>query len=317
MGFDSIKLELYRNILNSIAEEMGVALCRSALSTNIKERRDFSCAIFNRHGQMIAQAAHIPVHLGSMPLSVMSAIKEIEMSKDDMVILNDPFRGGTHLPDITLVSPIFIETKAPIFFVANRAHHADVGGMTPGSMPLSNHVVQEGIRIPPIKIVENGEIRGDVFELLLSNVRTPKERCGDLESQISTNRIGKQRLIETSEKYGVTEVSDYMDRLQEYSARLMRQSLRDLPDGSYSFSDFLDDDGIDSHPIELCVKITIDGTEAIIDFTGSADQVKGSMNATYAITVSAVFYVFQCLVISMDIPSNSGCLDPIQIIANS
>jgi len=314
MGFDSIKLELYRNILNSIAEEMGVALCRSALSTNIKERRDFSCAIFNRHGKMIAQAAHIPVHLGSMPLSVMSAIKEIEMSKDDMVILNDPFRGGTHLPDITLVSPVFIEAEIPIFFVANRAHHADVGGMTPGSMPLSNHVIQEGIRIPPIKIVENGEIRGDVFELLLSNVRTPKERCGDLESQISTNRIGRQRLIETSEKYGVTEVSDYMDRLQEYSARLMRQSLRDLADGSYSFSDFLDDDGIDSHPIELCVKITIDGTEAIIDFTGSADQVKGSMNATYAITVSAVFYVFQCLV-SVDIPSNSGCLDPIEIIA--
>ena len=295
MRFDPIKIELYRNILNSIAEEMGVALCRSALSTNIKERRDFSCAIFNRHGKMIAQAAHIPVHLGSMPLSVLAAIEKIEMSKGDMIILNDPFRGGTHLPDITLVAPVFIETETPIFFVANRAHHADVGGITPGSMPLSTHVIQEGIRIPPIKIVENDEIRGDVFDLLLSNVRTPEERCGDLESQISTNRIGKQRLIETSEKYGITEVSDYMDQLQEYSARIMRQSLRHLPDGSYSFSDFLDDDGIDNHPIELRVKITIDGTEAIIDFTGSANQVKGSMNATYAITVSAVFYVFQCL----------------------
>ena len=314
MRFDPIKLELYRNILNSIAEEMGVALCRSALSTNIKERRDFSCAIFNRHGKMIAQAAHIPVHLGSMPLSVLAAIEKIEMSKGDMIILNDPFRGGTHLPDITLVAPVFIETETPIFFVANRAHHADVGGITPGSMPLSTHVIQEGIRIPPIKIVENDEIRGDVFDLLLSNVRTPEERCGDLESQISTNRIGKQRLIETSEKYGITEVSDYMDQLQEYSARIMRQSLRHLPDGSYSFSDFLDDDGIDNHPIELRVKITIDGTEAIIDFTGSANQVKGSMNATYAITVSAVFYVFQCLA-NINIPSNSGCLDPIEIIA--
>ena len=314
MRFDPIKIELYRNILNSIAEEMGVALCRSALSTNIKERRDFSCAIFNRHGKMIAQAAHIPVHLGSMPLSVLAAIEKIEMSKGDMIILNDPFRGGTHLPDITLVAPVFIETETPIFFVANRAHHADVGGITPGSMPLSTHIIQEGIRIPPIKIVENDEIRGDVFDLLLSNVRTPEERCGDLESQISTNRIGKQRLIETSEKYGITEVSDYMDQLQEYSARIMRQSLRHLPDGSYSFSDFLDDDGIDNHPIELRVKITIDGTEAIIDFTGSANQVKGSMNATYAITVSAVFYVFQCLT-NINIPSNSGCLDPIEIIA--
>ncbi|MEE2618947.1 MAG: hydantoinase B/oxoprolinase family protein, partial [Candidatus Poribacteria bacterium] len=178
MRFDPIKLELYRNILNSIAEEMGVALCRSALSTNIKERRDFSCAIFNRHGKMIAQAAHIPVHLGSMPLSVLAAIEKIEMSKGDMIILNDPFRGGTHLPDITLVAPVFIETETPIFFVANRAHHADVGGITPGSMPLSTHIIQEGIRIPPIKIVENDEIRGDVFDLLLSNVRTPEERCG-------------------------------------------------------------------------------------------------------------------------------------------
>ena len=181
-------------------------------------------------------------------------------------------------------------------------------------MPLSTHIIQEGIRIPPIKIVENDEIRGDVFGLLLSNVRTPEERRGDLESQISTNRIGKQRLIETSEKYGITEVSDYMNQLQEYSARVMRQILCHLPDGSYTFSDFLDDDGIDNHPIELCVKITIDGTEAIIDFTGSADQVKGSMNATYAITVSSVFYVFQCLACG-DIPSNSGCLDPIEIIA--
>ena len=314
MKFDPIKLELYRNILNSIAEEMGVALCRSALSTNIKERRDFSCAIFNRHGKMIAQAAHIPVHLGSMPLSVLSVIEGLGMSKGDMVILNDPFRGGTHLPDITLVAPVFIEEETPIFFVANRAHHADVGGITPGSMPLSTHIIQEGIRIPPIKIVGNDEIRGDVFGLLLSNVRTPEERRGDLESQISTNRIGKQRLIETSEKYGITEVSDYMNQLQEYSARVMRQILCHLPDGSYTFSDFLDDDGIDNHPIELCVKITIDGTEAIIDFTGSADQVKGSMNATYAITVSAVFYVFQCLACG-DIPSNSGCLDPIEIIA--
>ena len=212
--FDPIRLELYRNLLTSIAEEMGVSLCRSAFSANIKERRDFSCAIFDQQGNMVAQAAHIPVHLGAMPLSVQSAIQQIQMLPGDTVLLNDPYAGGTHLPDFTLVSPVYIEGMLA-FFVAHRAHHADVGGMTPGSMPLSTHIVQEGVRIPPVKLIRQGAMDNDLLSIVLANVRTPVERGGDLEAQIAANHIGRQRLIEISEKYGVDEVGQYMSALQD------------------------------------------------------------------------------------------------------
>lgn len=316
MNFDPIKLELYKNMLASVAEEMGVTLQRAAFSPNIKERLDFSCAVFDADGGMVAQAAHIPVHLGSMPLSVLAAIENTQMAQGDVVVLNDPFRGGTHLPDITLVTPVFSDTSnsEPDFYVANRAHHADVGGMTPGSMPLATSVIQEGIRIPPVKLLQNEKINDDVLSLILANVRTPIERQGDIEAQLAANRIGERRLQEITQKYSIEEINSYMQELCAYASRMVRAFLRKIPDGKYEFSDYMDNDGITDTPIKICVSIEIKGDTAIVDFTGTSEQVRGSVNAIYAITVSAVFYTFRCLA-GEDVPSNAGCLEPIQIIA--
>ena len=244
---DPIKLELYKNMLTSVAEEMGVTLRRTAFSPNIKERLDFSCAVFDDTGKMVAQAAHIPVHLGSMPLSVLAAISHAEMVPGDMIALNDPYRGGTHLPDITLVAPVFGSfsrsgsdekekqgKNRPVFFVANRAHHADVGGMSPGSMPIATSVIQEGIRIPPVKLVRSGALDTDLWELILANVRTPEERRGDIEAQLAANRVGERRLQEMVTKYGTVEIAAYMAELRGYANRMVRARLREIPDGRYS-----------------------------------------------------------------------------------
>ncbi len=292
---------------------MGGTLCRSAFSANIKERRDFSCAVFDGSGNMVAQAAHIPVHLGAMPLSVQSAIEHVEMSEGDSVLLNDPYSGGTHLPDFTLVSPVYINDSLA-FFVANRAHHSDVGGMTPGSMPISRHIVQEGIRIPPVKLIECGEMNADLLAMVLAYVRTPVERKGDLEAQIAANYIGRQRLMEMAVKYGLTTVTQYIGELQDYSERVMRKRLMEIPNGHYAATDFLDNDGISDQPIPIQVVITITDDSATVDFSGSCTQVEGSVNAVYSIALSAVFYVFRSLV-PAEIPTNSGCLRPIRVIA--
>ncbi len=329
MSFDPIRLEVYKNLFAAIAEEMGVVLRKASYSPNIKERRDFSCAVFDQSGKMIAQAAHIPVHLGSMPLSVSAAISEYSspagggslqdgLHPGDMILLNDPFRGGTHLPDITLVTPVFItaenQTDQLIGFVACRAHHADVGGMTPGSMPIAREIFQEGLILPPVKLMKKGELDRDILKILLANVRTPGERQGDIMAQVAANQRGASRLIELISRYGRYEVNLYMHELLAYSERMTRALIKGLPDGSYRFTDYLDDDGIGTEPIPICVEITIENDHAVVDFTGSSAQVSGSMNAVYAITLSAVYYVFRCLV-GLDIPNNSGCLEPIQIIA--
>ncbi len=320
MNTDPIKLELYKNMLTSVAEEMGVTLQRTAFSPNIKERLDFSCAVFDGTGKMVAQAAHIPVHLGSMPLSVLAAIEHTEMAPGDMIALNDPYRGGTHLPDITLVAPVFSdekisnEKKRPIFFVANRAHHADVGGMAPGSMPIATSVIQEGIRIPPVKLIRAGELDTDLWELILANVRTPEERRGDMEAQLAANRVGERRLREMITKYGTTEIAAYMQELCAYASRMIRARLREIPDGRYVYADVLDNDGITDDPIEIQVAIEVENDEAVVDFTGTAPQVRGSVNAIYAITLSAVFYTFRCIA-GADVPANAGCLEPIRVIA--
>jgi len=319
---DPIQLEVFKHRFAAIAEEMGAVLRKASYSPNIKERRDFSCAIFNASGQMIAQAAHIPVHLGSMPLSVKAAISAYTdgMNPGDMIILNDPFKGGTHLPDITLVSPVFIESsgnnETPILFgfVASRAHHADVGGMTPGSMPVAREIFQEGIIIPPIKIMESGVLNQEIFDFLMANVRTPIERSGDIWSQIAANKRGEQRLIELSSQFGNVQVSSYMAELLVYTERMTRQLLQNLPDGDYAYLDYMDDDGISDNPVPIQATITIRGDTARVDFTGSAVQQAGSINAVYAITLSAVYYIFRCL-LGLDIPNNDGCLAPIEVIA--
>jgi N-methylhydantoinase B/oxoprolinase/acetone carboxylase alpha subunit len=315
MRIDPVELEIFKNIFVSICEEMGAALKRVAYSPNIKERRDYSCAVFDAAGETVAQGDHMPVHLGSMPMSVLSAINEVEFEPGDMVILNDPFHGGTHLPDITLIKPIFLkDEKKPSYFVANRAHHADVGGISPGSMPLSTEIFQEGIIIPPVKLEARGKLNRDLLGVILGNVRTPDEREGDLAAQIAANRIGERRLIEITDKYGRDKLMTVMEELKNYAERITRRAIEEIPDGSYSFVDFMDDDGVGKKPVKIAVRITIKKDEAVIDFSGSSPQVPGSINAVYAITLSAVFYVFRAIV-NYDVPSNAGGFRPLRVIA--
>ncbi|MAF10150.1 5-oxoprolinase [Candidatus Poribacteria bacterium] len=314
MSHDAVRLEVFKHLFASVADEMGVVLRRTAYSPNIKERRDFSCALFDASGRMVAQAAHIPVHLGAMPLSLRACIEALEFAPGDVAILNDPYRGGTHLPDITLVTPIHLDDGTPIGFAANRAHHADVGGMSPGSMPLSRELYQEGVIIPPLKLVEAGETNEALWAMLLANVRTPDERAGDLRAQLAANHKGAERLRALIARYGAEEATEYMDALLAYSERMTRRLIETLPDGRYEYADFLDNDGVTSDPVEIRVAVTVDGDEATVDFTGSSAQCAGNVNAVYAITLSATYYVFRAL-IGLDIPSNAGCHAPIRVIA--
>ncbi len=313
MKIDAIQLEIFKHLFAAIAEEMGAALQRASFSPNIKERKDFSCAVFDADGALIAQAAHIPVHLGSMPLSVQAAIRALPLADGDVVILNDPYQGGTHLPDITLVSPVF-QGGALVGYVANRAHHADVGGMAPGSMPVARELVQEGLIIPPIKLVAGGELQQGVWDMILRNTRTPNERAGDLRAQLAANRLGASRLSALVAKYGAAKVATYGKELLAYTERMMRALIAHIPDGSYTFADQLDDDGIIEQPIAIKVRIAIRGDSARVDFTGSDPQAKGSVNAVYAITLSAVYYAFRCL-LAAEVPSNAGALAAIEVIA--
>jgi N-methylhydantoinase B len=324
MAYDPIKLEIFKHLFAAVAEEMGTVLRKASYSPNIKERRDFSCALFDAQGRMIAQAAHIPVHLGSMPLSVEAAVRHFagDLQAGDVVVLNDPFRGGTHLPDITMVSPVFLPPpsrrgagdKGLIGFVASRAHHADVGGMTPGSMPVAREIYQEGLIIPPVKLIKAGELDQGMLDLILANVRTPQERSGDLWAQVAANRRGGERLVELVTRYGSDEVDEAMNQLLAYTERMTRQLLTALPDGEYQYTDYLDDDGVRDEPVPIKATVTIHGDSARVDFSGSAHQQQGSVNAVYAITLSAVFYVFRCL-LGLDVPNNAGCLVPIEVIA--
>jgi N-methylhydantoinase B len=322
MNYDPIRLEIFKHLFTAVAEEMGTVLRKSSYSPNIKERRDYSCAIFDERGRMIAQAAHIPVHLGSMPLSVKAAIDHFagDMLPGDVVVLNDPFRGGTHLPDITMVSPVFFSAvndrtgSGVIGFVASRAHHADVGGMTPGSMPVAREIFQEGLIIPPVKLVRAGLMDRDILEMILANVRTPQERRGDLSAQIAANQRGVERLVDLITRYSLDEVTEVEGQLLAYTERMTRSLIESLPDGVYRFTDRLDDDGVDDQPVLITVAVNIHGDSATVDFTGSASQQAGSVNAVYAITLSSVYYVFRCL-LGLDVPNNSGCLVPIEVIA--
>ena len=311
--FDPTTLEIYRALFTSVAEEMGVALRRTAFSPNIKERRDYSCAVFEASGRVIAQGDHMPVHLGSMPMAVAAALHEIKFAPGDVVAVNDPFAGGTHLPDVTLVMPV-VKGSRILFYVANRAHHADIGGATPGSMGLATDIYGEGIRIPPIRLVRKGELDGDTMRLLLANVRGNVERRGDFDAQIGSLKTGAARLLEIIERRGEKEAAVYAAQLIDYSARLMRHTIAAIPDGAYEAEDFLDDDGIDDRPVRIAVRITIRGERAVVDFNGSAPQVSGAINAVEAITVSAVSYVFRCLV-GGEVPASAGLMEPIEVIA--
>jgi N-methylhydantoinase B len=358
MKSDPVKLEIYKSLYSSVAEEMGVSLRRSAFSPNIKERRDYSCAVFDREGILIAQGDHMPVHLGSMPMSVKAALETLVIGPGDVVVLNDPYCGGTHLPDVTMVAGVFrrveeetrrrgdSETRrrgdaatrrhgdtasrepvsdsprlrvpaslpVPLFYVANRAHHADIGGATPGSMGRADEIYQEGLRIPPVRLMIGGRINDDVMNLISANVRVPEEREGDLTAQLGAISTGQRRLLEIVDRYGFPEANRYASYLVDYTARMMRRVIRELPDGVYEAEDFLDDDGYTNEPVRISVRIEIRDDRVEVDFTGSASQVRGPINAVEAITVSAVYYVFRCLILA-DVPASWGILQPIKVIA--
>ena len=299
---------------------MGVTLGRAAYSPNIKERLDHSCAVFLGDGRMLAQAAHIPVHLGAMPASVRAAIAsaaEHPFQPGDVVALNDPYLGGTHLPDITLVSPVFEDgATTPTFFLASRAHHADVGGASPGSMPLSTELVQEGLIIPPIRLVEAGERNRAVWALILRNVRTPAERDGDLAAQLAAHETGARRLSDIVARYGAAEALASADALIAYARRLTRAALARIPDGVYTFRDLLDGDGQGARDIPIQVSITADGETLHVDFTGTAAAVPGNLNAAPAITHSAVAYCVRCVALALlqvELPTNEGAFEPVSI----
>jgi N-methylhydantoinase B len=314
---DPADVSVVAHALHSVAVEMGAALRRTAFSPNIKERRDYSSAVFARDGELIAMGDDMPVHLGSMPMSVQAVLSAMRLDRGDVAMLNDPYRGGTHLPDITMVAPVFIGREVrPAFYVANRAHHADVGGMHPGSMGPCREIAQEGIRIPPVKLMRAGKIDAQILSILLANVRTPREREGDLTAQLGACQTGIMRIKELIERFGAGALDRGVKEMVGGSERLMRGVLASLPGGAWSAEDFLDDDGVRPDRIAIRVVVRHDKKRkrAVVDFTGSDAQVAGNINAVYAITWSAVFYVLRCL-LPADAVVTAGLMHPIEVVA--
>lgn len=317
-GPDAIELEVYRHLFTALAEEMGAALKRASFSPNIKERRDYSCALFDPTGRAVSLGDHMPVHLGAMPMSVEAALADLgPLGPGDIACLNDPFRGGTHLPDITLISAVFDGTGALLGYVASRAHHSDVGGSTPGSMPLAREIFEEGVRIPPILLYAGGARNEAVWRLLLANVRTPVERAGDLDAQIAALHSGAVRLLEIATRRGTERTLAAMDGLVEYADRLVAAGLEVIGDGTWTAEDFIEDDGFGSGPIPIRAKLTVTGPRLEIDFTGTSPQVPGGVNAVAAITSSAVRYVVRCVVEALlgeALPAGGGSMTSVSLV---
>jgi N-methylhydantoinase B len=314
---DPVTLEVVRNAAAAVCAEMNAALVRTSHSPNITERKDCSCALFDPDGALVAQAETLPVHLGAMPFSVAAALESFppeSLSPGDAVLLNDPYEGGAHLPDLTLVTPVFVDGDL-LTLAANRAHHADVGGATAGSIGAdATEIYQEGLRIPPVKLRANGEPNRAVYDLLERNVRTPEERRGDLRAQVAANETGVDRVRELVDRYGTDTYSAAVSAIQDYAERRMRAELDALPDGEYRFEDVLDGDGCGATDLPIVASVTIDGDAVMIDFAGSADQSAGPVNAVFAVTVSATYYAVRA-VTDPDIPPNAGCYRPIEVDA--
>ncbi|HET7226520.1 MAG TPA: hydantoinase B/oxoprolinase family protein [Candidatus Eisenbacteria bacterium] len=309
-----VTLSLWQGLFAACAEEMGVTLMRAAHSPNIKERLDHSCAIFDAQGRLVAQAAHIPVHLGSMPRAVQAARALAPFAPGDTVIVNDPYAGGTHLPDITLVTPVFFTPRgAPEFYVASRAHHADVGGAAPGSMPLAREVFEEGVRLPPVRLVRAGRWAEDVLALLLANVRTPDERRADLAAQLGAQVTGARRLQAYAAREGVARVTAAAAALIAHGARVARVAVARLPRGRWRFADALDDDGLGTGPIPIVATVTLDGRRVRVDFAGSSPQVHGPVNAVEAVTFAASAYAVRLLL--GELPVNAGTFSVLDVRA--
>ena len=309
-----IDIEIVNKSFCAVAEEMGMVVERSAYSPNIKERRDFSCAIFNADGELIVQAAHIPVHLGAMPDTVRMVRERFALGPGDIVITNDPYSGGTHLPDITMVQGVFPQLdNAPGYYLVVRAHHADVGGKAPGSMPLARSLMDEGVLVRPAFFSRGGVVQKDFLDFFLKRVRNPEEREGDLRAQAASLKRGAARILELETRYGSTFLGLCMDELLEYGRRVTTSVIRDLPNGTYSFTDYLDDDGLSKRPIPISVEITIEDDGLVADFSQSAMEVSTGLNAVRSVTRSCVYYCIFCLM-GQGYPVNSGALRPIRVV---
>jgi N-methylhydantoinase B len=311
---DPITVEIIKGALIYASEEMGIALRNASYSPNIRERMDHSCAIFDSKKRMIAQAEHIPVHLGSMAFAVREGLKNLEgeLKEGDMIILNDPYLSGTHLPDITLIDPIFYKNKL-VGFVANKAHHSDVGGKAPGSMAGdATTIYQEGIIIPPVKFLQGGKIDKSVAKMIMSNVRTPTVRMGDLRAQIAGNNIGLQRILEIIEKYGLTTFQKACEEILDYSERMMRKEIEKMPEGKYGAEDYLENTGVSDQRVRLKVTVEIKKDHIKIDYSGTDLQVDGPVNAVWGVTLSGVYYTLRC-VTDPEIPMNDGCYRPVEV----
>jgi len=311
---DASTVEVIKGALIYSAEEMGIALRKSAYSPNIKERMDHSCALFDHERRLVAQAEHIPVHLGSMALAVRNGLDRYTGSLEpgDMLLLNDPYISGTHLPDLTLIAPIFHGGEL-IGFAANKAHHTDVGGRAPGSIAGdSSELFQEGFIIPPVKFVREGVIDPDISALVRSNVRTPETQMGDLRAQIAANNTGIRRMMELAEEYGLETLRGAMEAIMDYSERRMRTEIRTMPDGVYAAEDWLENTGTGDEAVKIAVKISIDGDSIGFDYTGTSPQVAGPVNAPFGVTLSGVFYTL-ISVTDPTIPVNDGCFRPLSL----
>jgi N-methylhydantoinase B len=314
---DAVRLEVFRHLFAALAEEMGAALRRASFSPNIKERRDYSCALFSPRVAAVALGDHMPVHLGAMPMSVEAALSELgALRPGDVACLNDPFEGGTHLPDITLTAAVHAPDGTLLGYVASRAHHSDVGGSTPGSMPLAREIYEEGVRIPPVRLYVEGRRNEDLWRLLLANVRTPTERAGDLDAQMAALNAGASRLREIALRRGTPQTLAAMDALVEYADRMVEAGLALIPEGRYGARDAIEDDGFGSGPLPIVAELHVAGRTLTIDFGGTSPQVPGGVNAVAAITSSATRYVVRCVVEALlgePLPAGGGSMSSVRL----
>ncbi len=312
-AFNSVELGVFASRIESICEEMGAQLRRSAFSPNIRDRLDYSCAIFDATGGLCAQAAHIPVHLGSMAYAMKDVVGRFDWRDGDQVILNDPFLGGTHLPDVTLIQPVFV-AQALVGFVANRAHYADIGAVSPGSMPLSRSIEEEGLLIPPQRIARQGRVDRAAVARIVSATRNAVDAAGDLQAQMACNRRGVERLTQLVESLGQDGYTAALAALNRYAEKLARSVLRRLKPGSHVFRDVMESDGIGRDPAIIEVRLRLSAGLLEVDFSGSSGQVAGNINAPLPVTVAAVWYVFRCLM-PAQAPACEGCFRPLRVIA--
>ena len=306
-------LNIFASRLGAVCDEMGLVLRNAAFSPNIRDRLDFSCAVFDADGALCAQAAHIPVHLGSMAFAMRDVIAGIGWRPGDQVVLNDPYLGGTHLPDVTLIAPVFVGGRLQAF-VVNRAHHADIGASTPGSMPISSRLEQEGVVIEPVHLVREDRLIPSVLERVIGTTRNRAESEGDFAAQLAANRAGASRLSTLIEHYGDQAFATALVALNDYAERLARAALADVPHGEYRFIDYLDDDGQGTRdiPIQLCLRVGPQGIHA--DFSGTASQVAGNVNCPLAVAAAAVYYAMRCLM-PPQAPACAGAFRPITLDA--